>query len=153
MKNLLDSESVYLKTAARRQIAASGGAGSASLASRVNQQSMSNYQNQDRPECHMPVDVAVGLMRDSGEAHMLEALCRLMGGYFVPRAETFNPVRFHDLLSRIGKEIGDVFSASPSVFHAARDEHRVRLVAEIDEAVAALLAARESVAVYRADAA
>ncbi len=130
-----------LKTAIRRLIAECGGVESAARVSRVNKTVLSDYQNPEKPDCMMPVDVAADLERDCGNSHVSSALARLAGGYFVKPKSGRDIASIAAALPRIGKETGDVFARAAKALADGKinDRERNQIHNDIEEAIAAFI--------------
>ncbi len=107
-----DHQRAALKLAVRRQIKASGGQGSAAVITRVRQQQLSEYASQraDHEQVHMPLDVALDLMLDSGEPVLIRALCTLAGGVFVELPSADSDGAWATEISELIKEFGEANS-------------------------------------------
>lgn len=82
-----DQARLALKTALRAQVRACGGQEAAADVTRVGQQTLSRYCAASHPNEHVPVDILLDLVLDTGDPAVLRRLCQLAGGAFVPLSE------------------------------------------------------------------
>jgi hypothetical protein len=109
-------EKALLKRATADMIKGVGGCEAGVGFTRVRKTMLADYGSFNKPECFAPIDVIVDLeplARDrSGWPHVTQALCKLMGGTFVPEPDA--PALQADLLSmmsQLSNEFNDVTRA------------------------------------------
>jgi hypothetical protein len=142
MSKLNSTDLQFLKTATRRQIAASGGVESAARVSRVGKSKLSEYQNQAIVDCFIPADVAAELERDSGVNEITQAMAQIQGGYFIKITDDPDHPLFSALLAEIGKDVGQLFSDAAQVLgKVAGDNQRVRVLNDLRKAISVMAAA------------
>lgn len=109
-------ERLTLKRATADMVKGVGGLEAAASFTRVGKSMLAEYGSINRPDCFAPIDVIADLeplaRERSGWPHVTQALCKAMGGTFVPEPDA--PVGEADLLftmSRLSKEFADVTTA------------------------------------------
>lgn len=143
--NEQDQPYYLIKAATRRLIKAAGGIDEATHACRVGKSNLSDYQNINKPDLFMPLDVASDLERETGSHAITEAMARLAGGMFLSlsQGDKVNCLPSH--LPNVLKEVGDVISGigknMGTMAPMKRDERQL-LSNEIDEAIRSLVVAR-----------
>lgn len=138
-----------LIAATRHQIRACGGQEACALISnRIKRhQTFSDYKHPNKPSM-MPIDVLAELMRESGDVRVVRTLARMVGHEVVALPEL--PTNYADLqiaMGRTSKEVGEVFTRiGESLVDGTFDkQERADTIREIDEAMSALVALRETV--------
>lgn len=134
-----------LKTATRQLVALCGGVEAAGTMSRVGKSIISEYQNTEKPDLFMPVDVAADLEGTCGHYPVTQAMARAAGGVFI-KSERKPIVSVAESLPKIGKEVGDVFAQTARALADGKTTPKEAkdIVAQIDEAIDALITAREA---------
>lgn len=138
-----------LKAAVRALLHAAGGEARAAELCRVSKSTLSEYGNPRYADRHVPVDVALDLEQATGEALITGHMAAEHNAILlkIPPEEAADEA-WIDLLTRIGKEAGDVFHRTGE--YLADDgqidarEAQV-LLRELDELLAATAAMRAAV--------
>lgn len=109
-------ERIALKRATTDMVKGVGGIEAAAAFTRVGKTMLADYGSLNKPECFAPIDVIADLeplaRERSGWPHVVQALCRMLGGVFVPVPEA--PVTGSDLFEKhaaLAKEASDVTGA------------------------------------------
>jgi hypothetical protein len=109
-------EKALLKRATVEMIKGVGGQEAGEGFTRVRRSMLSEYGSPNHPNCFVPIDVVADLeplaRERTGWPHVTQALCRAMGGTFVPEPEA--PVTGSDLLtlsSQLSSEFNDAIGA------------------------------------------
>ncbi|MCZ4274020.1 hypothetical protein O4H47_16835 [Maritalea porphyrae] len=139
------SQRLALKAATRAQVDAGGGCMACVEHSRIKRfQAFSEY-GQSTHENFIAIDIAVDLMQESGEVHILRAMARAVGCEVIELPNL--PNGFTDLQIAMGKsakEFGEVISSIGVHISDGKWDHKERQadLKEIDDAILALLALR-----------
>lgn len=109
-------ERLLLKRATVEMVKGVGGQDAAALFTRVRKSMLSDYGNENRPDLFAPIDVIVDLeplaQERSGWPHVTQALCKLMGGTFVPEPDArATEESLLAVMSRLSTEFAEVTSA------------------------------------------
>lgn len=144
-RNLTQTEYNGLKTAARSLIKSAGGVESATSITRIKKSVMSDYQNIDKPEYFMPIDVAADLERDTNQPFITAALARLSNQVLIPMPPVVAcKSTFVSQLSVIGKEMGDIFAKASSALAdgSLSERDKAEVIEQIREGITALCTAK-----------
>lgn len=143
-----------LKTATARLLDQCGGRESAAVVTRVSHQTLSDYANtgnERHQDSFMPADILLDLARDRSSAGevsaLLQELCRMAGGAFVPLAPKASSGVWAGQVASVVKEGSD---AASIVCRSLADDGDVtpeeirdqKIIEEINEAVEAFLILR-----------
>ena len=103
-----------LKTAFRRLVRSFGKFEAAAMETRVNSVSLNNYcsLNVEQEKSHAPVDVAIDLMRASGDTVLLEYMAGLFGKILVD-APDGNKCHPETKVMHLAKDMADSVSLHP----------------------------------------
>lgn len=138
-----------LKTAVRALLHAAGGETKAAELCRVSKSTLSEYGNPRYTDRHIPVDVALALERATGETPVTGHMAVEHNAILLRLPEdTGAEEAWIDLLTRIGKEAGDVFHRTGEYLadDGIIDEREAQvLLRELDELLAAAAAMRAAV--------
>ena len=125
------------KTLARALIERVGGIDAAASVTRVGRAQLSNYQSIEHDQV-MPADVAARLEEIAREPIITSELARRAGYALVP-TEPMSPCDLGEVLEKLGKEVGEVFSAFATALadgHTTDDE-RACIARELQDVIAA----------------
>jgi hypothetical protein len=116
LPRLISTEEINeLKSATRRDLRLAI-ATSFALITRPDESQLSDYGRTADPST-MPIDVLVDLVRDTGSYDLVDTLCRLLNGKFVPDTDGTEPdIAFEDV-GNMMREGGEANSAVLSVLH------------------------------------
>lgn len=125
------------KVLARGLIDRVGGIDAAASVTRVGRAQLSNYQSIEHDQV-MPADVAARLEEIAREPIITSELARRAGYALVP-TEPMSPCDLGEVLEKLGKEVGEVFSAFATALadgHTTDDE-RACIARELQDVIAA----------------
>ncbi|EFO32593.1 hypothetical protein TRICHSKD4_2395 [Roseibium sp. TrichSKD4] len=139
-----------LKTSVRSTLRAAGSQTEAEQATRVSQQTLSTYgsTNPRHADCHMPIDIVMDLVMDTHDTSILNTMCRLAHGVFVPFQNcTKRPTAWTQGLSEVVRKGAEV---SERVLKALEDDGEIspeevrdyKMIDAIDGNIQALLMIR-----------
>lgn len=143
----MSDQIAQIKTATYSAIEKLGGVLAASSVCRVSFQVLSEYQNRNRPERIIPLDVALALDAACGEPVILSALAR-MQGYTLTAPERAEKPQIDTAMAQIAGGAGALLAA---FVEAKADDHldageKVRLREHLDAIEAGLSDARAGLA-------
>jgi len=109
----------------------------AAAVARVGKSSLGFYQNYHHEQV-MPVDVAATLERIAGEPLITAELARRSGYALVPVQPMANG-QLAEVFARLGKEVGEVFSAFASAMAdgVTTDDERAHIARELQDVISA----------------
>jgi hypothetical protein len=148
MQSLLSLQDLaLLKAATRRGIAGVGGQESAALDLGKAQCTVSEYQNPQRLDRFIPIDCVAALERCSGRPHITQALARLSGHVLIELPREAGDGVWTRQLGQIAKEVGEAMAALGEAVAkdgavTAAEIAELRIIEELQEAIAALSAAK-----------
>lgn len=143
-----DHDRAALKLAVKRLLKCAGGQAHAAEATRVSTAQLNGYANPHMPDCHMPIDILADLTIDADCAVVLEALCRIGNGAFVPLPRAGARGRWgHE----VGEAVREGAEAAAALCAAMADDGDVtageirerRIIEELSEAIEALCVLRQ----------
>lgn len=123
MSGRLFASAVYahLKTLTRLLLDACGGLDGAAATSRLARTHL--HRVQDPAEAtYLPVDVALDLIRASGDVRLLAAMADHCGHLIIPKLPPLDGAAWHVRLAAVGKECADVFAAFAAMAADARHD-------------------------------
>lgn len=116
-------ERLALKRATGEMIKGVGGLEAGSNYTRVGKSMLADYGSVHKPDCFVPIDIVADLeplsRERSGWPHATRALCRMMGGTFVPEPEL--PVTGADLFAKLGTLHNEFADVTGAVCNGMRD--------------------------------
>lgn len=132
-----EHERLMLKSIVRRLLQVAGGVTSFAIATRVEAPALSKYASPDDAAAHIPFDVAMDLMRDTGSVSLLAAAAEMLGYDLVPRDQSPQAAALPDAndVSKLIQENTGVVSAVCSAIAdgVVTPEEGRRICTEIDE--------------------
>lgn len=138
-----------LKAATRAVISQAGGTEWAARGSRVQKSNLSDYQNVNRDDVFMPIDVALDLEALTGDPFVTRALAREQGHTLIKLPRPLDRQSWIECLGSISKECGETISALGEAIRGdgevtAEEIRTLNLRAAVDETIETLVEFRHS---------
>tara|TARA_B100001939_G_scaffold348092_1_gene372554 strand:- start:347 stop:850 length:504 start_codon:yes stop_codon:yes gene_type:complete len=111
-----------LKAAMRKLIKLGGGYRPSADVTRVGQSTLRDYQDLDRADVFAAIDVVADLEAEIETPVVTAQLAEMLGYILIPTDFRGNDTEWHQIMARMGREIGDVFER---INGALEDNNRV----------------------------